>query len=76
MLLLRGEENLIFSHHQEKKMREDGFPITIEWNGEEYEVPSFEEIESWVYDSVCETPDGCRVEPDHPDSWLRILGLI
>ena len=27
-------------------MREDGFPIMIEWNGEEYYVPSFEEIES------------------------------
>ena len=59
-----------------KKMREDGFPTTITWNGEEYEVPSFAEIESWVYDSVCETPDGCIVEPDHPDSWVRILGLI
>ena len=57
-------------------MREDGFPILIEWNGEEYYVPSFEEIESMVYSSVCETPDGCRVEPDHPDSWLSILGLI
>jgi hypothetical protein len=25
---------------------------------------------------VCETPWGDIVEPDHPKSWLRILGLI
>jgi hypothetical protein len=45
----------------------------------EYEwisVPSTKEIEAWVYDSVCETPWGDIVEPDHPKSWLRILGLI
>jgi hypothetical protein len=25
---------------------------------------------------VCETPWGDIVEPDHPKSWLRVLGLI
>jgi hypothetical protein len=44
--------------------------------------PSFEEIESWIFDE--ETPeatDGCWIEPDgvcphgHP-SWLLRLGLI
>jgi hypothetical protein len=29
-----------------------------------------------VHDCVCETPWGDIVEPDHPKSWLRILGLI
>ncbi len=51
-------------------------PATITWRGTEYDVPSEDEIESWVMDSVCETPDGDTVEPDHPDSWLSILGLI
>lgn len=51
-------------------------PKTIIWRGEEYEVPDMETIESFVFDSVCETPDGETVEPDHPDSWLRLLGLI
>ena len=49
---------------------------TIKWRGEEYEIPGMAELEQWVYDSVCETPDGDTVEPDHPDSWLSLLGLI
>lgn len=52
------------------------FPRTIVWRGRIYETPSFEELEHWVYDSVCETPHGDPVEPDHPDSWLSLLGLI
>ena len=35
-----------------------------------------EELEEWAGDSVCGTPDGGEVEPDHPDSWLMLLGLI
>ncbi|HGM4991400.1 TPA: hypothetical protein ACKPYT_004681 [Pseudomonas aeruginosa] len=49
---------------------------TITWNGQQYAVPSMAELEAMVFDSVCETPDGDTVEPDHPDSWLSILGLI
>jgi hypothetical protein len=41
-----------------------------------YEVPSNEDIEEWTFDSVAYTPAGDDVEPDHPDSWLSILGLI
>jgi len=33
------------------------------------------ELEFWMFDSVCETPDGDIVEPDHPDSWLALLGI-
>ena len=61
---------------QYKELREDGFPPYILWKGEIYDTPCFEQLESWVFDSVCETPDEDRVEPDHPDSWLYILGLI
>ncbi|MHC4913468.1 MAG: hypothetical protein ACYTE5_10810 [Planctomycetota bacterium] len=41
-----------------------------------YEIPSNEDIEEWAFDSVCFTPGDDEVEPDHPDSWLRLLGLI
>ncbi len=51
-------------------------PKAISWHGNNYDVPSLEEIDHWIFDSVCETPEGDTVEPDHPDSWLSILGLI
>lgn len=43
--------------------------------------PSDEELDRFVFDSVCDATDGCTVEPDgvcehgHP-SWLLYLGLI
>ncbi len=49
---------------------------TITWRGEVYPRPSDESLEFWSLDSVCETPDGDIVEPDHSDSWLSLLGLI
>jgi hypothetical protein len=49
---------------------------TITWRGQDYPVPSDEEIGEWVAGDTCETPDGETVEPDHPDSWLRLLGII
>ncbi len=50
-------------------------PTTINWKGDDYETPSEDALEFWIVDSVCETPDGDIVEPDHPDSWLSLLGL-
>jgi hypothetical protein len=41
-----------------------------------YDIPTNEEIEEWTFDSTCFTPGEDEVEPDHPDIWLRILGLI
>jgi hypothetical protein len=41
-----------------------------------YDVPDLEDIEEFTFDSCCPTPAGDDVEPDHPDSWLSILGLI
>jgi len=43
--------------------------------------PKLEQLEAWVYDSICEATDGCVVEPDgvchHGHlSWLRYIGLI
>ena len=45
------------------------------------EQPTIEQLEEWLMDGVCETPDGCRVEPDGTcphgqESWMLILGLI
>lgn len=48
----------------------------IIWRGQSWPAPTEAELEHWTFDSVCETPDGRTVEPDHPESWLRILGLI
>jgi hypothetical protein len=49
---------------------------TIIWKGSEYDAPDMDTLEEWAFDSVCETPDGVTVEHDHPDSWLRLLGLV
>lgn len=44
-------------------------------------VPEPLELADWLMDSICETPDGCEVEPDGAcehgyQSWLLILGLM
>lgn len=41
-----------------------------------YEVPQADEIESHCLGSVALTPCEDAVEPDHPDAWPRLLGLI
>lgn len=41
-----------------------------------YEVPAAGDVENWCLGSVAETPCGDSVEPDHPDAWPRLLGLI
>ena len=51
-------------------------PKTIVWHNQTWLVPDMDLLEEWVIDSVCETPDGDCVEPDHPDSWLSLLNLI
>ena len=44
-------------------------------------MPSQRQLEVWSYDSICESIDGCTVEPDGEcehgfPSWLIALGLI
>lgn len=46
------------------------------WRGDWRQLPTLEDLQLWTFDSCCETPDGRTVEPDAPDSWLRILGLV
>jgi len=48
----------------------------IIWRGQSWPAPTEAELNFWTFDSVCETPDGRTVEPDAPDSWLSILGLV
>ena len=61
--------------HPEHCPDENGMSYAYQSEGW-YELPSFEDIEAWSFDSVCPTPDESEVEPDHPDSWLRLLGMI
>ena len=61
--------------HPEHCPDENGMSYAYQSEGW-YEIPSFEDIEAWSFDSVVPTPDESEVEPDHPDSWLRLLGMI
>lgn len=62
-------------------MAEDRDPRATPWPEPETEEPDEDQLEEWVFDSVCDATDGCTVEPDgmcehgHP-SWLLRLGLI
>ena len=51
-------------------------PADVDDLSDWYEIPTNEEIEEWVFDSTCPTPAEDDVEPDHPDSWLSLLGMI
>lgn len=58
-----------------------GLPAWVEWDGERFDTPDFQELRAWVFDSVCETLDGQRIEPDGvafngSPSWLLALGLV
>ncbi|HUZ92205.1 MAG TPA: hypothetical protein VMU78_09935 [Methylocella sp.] len=51
------------------------------WALDVQDLPSLEDIETWVADGLCQTPTGHDVEPDGhgPDgvpSWLLLLGMI
>jgi len=50
--------------------------LKLHWNGQWLPIPSILEFQCWTMDSICETPDGRMVEPDAPDSWLSLVGLV
>lgn len=54
---------------------EGGWP-SVRWRGKWWPAPTVGEVHSWALDSVAETPDGRNVEPDDPESWPSLLGLI
>lgn len=41
-----------------------------------YQIPLMAELEDWTLGSSACSPCDDDVEPDHPDSWLVLLGLI
>jgi hypothetical protein len=41
-----------------------------------YPVPAMADVEDWCLGSLAETPCGDSVEPDHPDAWPSLLGLV
>jgi hypothetical protein len=53
-----------------------GGVLRIWWRGKFWPAPADAELDQWTFDSCAETPDGRTVEPDHPESWLRILRLV
>lgn len=46
------------------------------WEGQWVDVPTIAELMHWSIDGACEAPDGRTVEPDAPDSWLTLLGIV
>jgi len=52
-----------------------GWPM-VRWRGQWWPAPTVGDVHSWCLDSVAETPDGREVEPDSPEAWPHILGLI
>jgi hypothetical protein len=57
-----------------------GDPLTprlrLWFRGVWFDVPTIAQCMEWSVDGVAETPDGSRVEPDAPDSWLTLLGVV
>ena len=47
-------------------------PETITFKDEVFTVPDMEQIEYWVFDSVCEALDECSTEPDGHLSLIHI----
>jgi hypothetical protein len=54
---------------------EGGWPW-VRWRGQWWPAPTVGEVHAWALDSVAETPDGRNVEPDDPESWPSLLGLV
>ena len=48
----------------------------IMWRRQFCPLPTDADLDRFTFDSVCETPKGAIVEPDNPESWLRLLRLV
>lgn len=58
------------------RLRDGADGLEILWRGKWWLVPSLGDVEAWALDSLAETPDGRTVEPDAPDSWPALLGIV
>jgi hypothetical protein len=61
--------------------RDDGLPAWVEWNGERFDTPEFDEVARLCHDAVSESLDGENIEPDGVTfsgcpSWPLALGII
>ena len=54
-----------------QKREAEGF--TVQWVGK---PPTLGTMERWMSAGVAKSITGKRVEPDHPESWVRVLGFI
>ena len=72
-----GQETAaVLAAQQNYAIDQAGGTKRVLWRREYWPLPTDAELQEWSCDSVCETPDGRSVEPDHPESWLRLLGLV
>jgi hypothetical protein len=39
-------------------------------------TPSLKSLEKMMFDGVAKTPEGDKVEPDHPRAWPSLLGFV
>lgn len=58
------------------RLRDGADGLEMFWRGRWWQVPTLGEVEGWALDSLAETPDGRTVEPDHPESWPHLLGVV
>ena len=59
-----------------KPKNSDVWTFKLFFKGEWRIVPSEADFKRWIFDSICESPDGSIVEPDAPESWLSLMALI
>jgi hypothetical protein len=50
--------------------------LRLWWRGAWVDVPPMAQFGAWTFGEPCETPDGDPCDPDAPDSWLRLCGLV
>ena len=58
------------------RVRNGSDGLEVSWRGQWWPVPTNGEIETMIFDALAESPDGRTVEPDHPESWPSILGIV
>ena len=63
------------------KLRPDGLPTYVTWNGSNYATPTTDDIEQWFLNGFCESLTGLVVDhdghgSDGSPSWFIALGLV
>ncbi|MBX3670915.1 MAG: hypothetical protein KF778_21160 [Rhodocyclaceae bacterium] len=73
------KENFPFEKWRANKLA--AFALLPHWQKSVTDLPSDSQLNEWLFDGVCETPDGDEVEPDGTSSggvpsWLVVLKLM